>query len=85
MLFYGLYHCKGGTVDLIYLRGNHSTISSGLINPDYADLASRRVQLLKSKRRAPPVPSDVKSADITMHNVSRTCIIQGLTRSIFCK
>ncbi|XP_071802043.1 dopamine beta-hydroxylase-like [Asterias amurensis] len=62
------YQIDGGTVDLIYLRGNHSTISSGLINPEYADLASRRVQLLKSKRRAPPVPSDVKSADITMHN-----------------
>ncbi len=60
-------------MDLIYLRGNHSTISSGQINPEYADLAIRRVQLLKSKRRAPPLPSDVKSADITMHNVSRIC------------
>nr|WAS27820.1 putative dopamine beta-hydroxylase-like protein [Patiria miniata] len=62
------YRIESGTVDLFYLRGNHSTLSSGYIDPSKAEIANQRAQLLRSTRRAPPLPATVKTADITMHN-----------------
>ncbi|XP_022085295.1 dopamine beta-hydroxylase-like isoform X1 [Acanthaster planci] len=64
------YLIDSGTVNLFYLRGSHSSISSGYIDPREAEIAFQRAQLLKSTRRTPPLPPNVKTADIVMHNTA---------------